>query len=454
MKRILSLLLILCLSAGVLPALGEEAKEAGDPEAVCYDFRLSARLNPDAFSASRQKALQGYVDLLDAVSLEGSFALALDGSVFDLSLSVIPTDAGAAPLRFRARGNDSCFFITSPLLGQEQVALSADSLLDFCVKGYNHLGVPFQYAAYLYPYVWKVAFREPVNSWNRMVRHMKSDGKIKKSRVKKMTQRWAAQLDANHFLNAIIAALEMDAGTDVYGFLSEIPDWFLEDVTQNHSIRVRKENGAEYWHAAWGDIAVRVNDPDHQSLKVTLPETPSGWTPFWNCDRTVDRDFSSLSLHAGIGRQDGQDMLDLLLDADSLPAVWPADCESTLRFSLSGDIFPETAFSLSLEGKSNGDFVVRVSPYTEGPAWITLTGSVVPRAEHVRIPAADPEEVNVSTDILRVNDETLAAFVSKIIRPAVAGMVDFLIGVPTSACQSILDDLTDSGILGMLLTAE
>ena len=54
-------------------------------------------------------------------------------------------------------------------------------------------------------------------------------------------------------------------------------------------------------------------------------------------------------------------------------------------------------------------------------------------------------------NIFSFNEESLADFTGKVIPAAVRNVISFVAAVPTAACQSLLDDLTDIGLLDMLL---
>ena len=54
-------------------------------------------------------------------------------------------------------------------------------------------------------------------------------------------------------------------------------------------------------------------------------------------------------------------------------------------------------------------------------------------------------------NVFSFNELTLAEFRSKVLPPLVKNVFSFIAAAPTSACQSFLDDLTDIGLLDMLL---
>ena len=54
-------------------------------------------------------------------------------------------------------------------------------------------------------------------------------------------------------------------------------------------------------------------------------------------------------------------------------------------------------------------------------------------------------------NIFAFNEETLAAFSHEVLPPLVRSLFTFIEAAPTAACQSFLDDITDLGVLDMLL---
>ena len=54
------------------------------------------------------------------------------------------------------------------------------------------------------------------------------------------------------------------------------------------------------------------------------------------------------------------------------------------------------------------------------------------------------------TSVFSINDDTLTDFVHAIRRPLFLGILDFLNELPPRACQSVMDDLENYGILDMI----
>ena len=54
-------------------------------------------------------------------------------------------------------------------------------------------------------------------------------------------------------------------------------------------------------------------------------------------------------------------------------------------------------------------------------------------------------------NVFSINEQKLPAFTKAVIPPLVRSIFSFVAAAPTAACQSFLDDLTEIGILDMLL---
>ena len=70
------------------------------------------------------------------------------------------------------------------------------------------------------------------------------------------------------------------------------------------------------------------------------------------------------------------------------------------------------------------------------------------------VPAFSVEELTSHLNIFSVNDKTVSDFSRQIRRPLISGILNFLDVIPASACQSIMDDLEEYGLLNLLLGEE
>ena len=454
-KRLMALLLLMALAAACLPASAEEA----DPPAEGFRFSFTLHLNRDALSPALQDHAEGYAELLDALRFEGTWAHAVSAELFELRLSVIPLHPDASPVDLRFYGKPDYVYVTSPLLGEERVVLSNDSLLEFCAKAYEHLGVPLQYAALLLPYTWEAALKLPAEDWKAMADTKDAGGVISSEAVARLSESWASRVASDRALEVLSTSLGLDTGLDgaVQAIFSEVPAYLLNQVTGGEEIRVRRQGAEEIWSSACGDFAFVRSEPELERLTVSLPPMASGYLPSLSAQRVLEGGQQSgqwiiriLSAAPGV-----EDLLDLQVSAASLPVSWPADCSSLMHLSLTGGLFANVGFSAYLRGNRSGDLTAEIrkpsSDGEPGPAMLTLTGSLVPAPEITTVPDVSWGTFRNSTDVFRANDSSLSDFVSRVVRPLASGVLKFLIGVPASSCQIILDDLTDAGILHMLL---
>ena len=86
-----------------------------------------------------------------------------------------------------------------------------------------------------------------------------------------------------------------------------------------------------------------------------------------------------------------------------------------------------------------------------GSLLLTVEGQALPSESEVADFDTEREwdAANV-LDILVANDATINAYLPQVMEPALKGLARFLIGIPTSACQAILDDLTEMGVFTVL----
>ena len=451
--RLLAWLLALCLISSVGFSEGELLPARG------YRFQLTMHLNDPAGEKGGRSSLSGYADLLDALVFEGTWAQAVDSDEMDLHLVLRPVDPAADPLTLRIFGTPAFRFLTSPVLGQEQLVFSNDSLLPFGVKTYEHLGIPLQYAAFLSPHTWNRAFSRSVREWKKMSDSRSAKGVVPRKNTNRMIKQWNSQLDSNTYLQTLISSIGLDTGMEEksQAFFTGIPDWFSKRVTRGKNIRVSRKNNAETWSSGGGTFA-RVETPEGTTrITLTLPAMDSGFQPAFFYENTRQEQSQALQLTAQIQETASPDepLLDLNVSGEGLPLDWPQDCDAEMNVNLRGKLFQNLAFSAFLRGTREGRLTLEFFPPIDesrlSDPVLTVSGTVEPLEGDVSVPAASEEDISRSVDILRVNDVTLAEFISGIQASFVPGMIRFLIGIPTTACQAVLNDLTDSGAVQLLL---
>ena len=151
-------------------------------------------------------------------------------------------------------------------------------------------------------------------------------------------------------------------------------------------------------------------------------------------------------------------MVNLSVSGTSLPLSYPCDASFSLAASIEGALYPN--FSLSVQGKTEKDGSVSVSvsvPQANGdPATLlTCEGTVVPgTADSVPDYNYTSEQLYGTYNFFSFSEYYMAKFKNAVTKTLVKSLLDFVAEAPTSACQSLLDDLTDSGIMNMMLMGQ
>ena len=466
MKKLLSLALILCLLAGAFPGRAESFPEDEtfpededvEPAAV-YDFDFTLRLYPDSLSEPVRERVRGYADLLEALRFRGTLTLALSGDCFDIKLSVIPKNREAEPIRIGIHGAEDLMYLTSPLLGEKSFSLDYFSFLAFCSKMSEHLDLPLHYLALLYPYTWKYSLRLPTEDWAGMVGKEDENGVIPAEAVKYLWECWSYRLERDEPTLILINTLckDLDAEDAFRGMLTEIPDYFVKTVAGEQEIRIVRDGGTETWHTASGEFFSRTETEKSGRITLNFPKMKTGYQPVFSLETVREDNHQSGRLTAQILGTDRlqEDLLNLEASIISFPVKWPSECWSLFSLSLTGEIVPNVGASVYLAAQENGHALVEVRKPTvdmePGALMLTMEGDLVPREGDHLIRMFSLDDLKGSLRIFTANDLDIRAYMEDLAIPVAEGLIRFLVGVPTSACQAVMDDLTDLGVLDLLL---
>ena len=153
------------------------------------------------------------------------------------------------------------------------------------------------------------------------------------------------------------------------------------------------------------------------------------------------------------------DLPELLLDfrafGSGLPSALPADSSFSLSVSIVGAVYPNYAFFIEGATKKDGAVTLSLSKpqsSSSDPSEILrCSGTFLPAAEPKIVPDYQLESLEGTFNIFSINEQNLPTFVSAVIPPLIRSVFSFVAAAPTAACQSFLDDLTEIGILDMLL---
>ena len=105
---------------------------------------------------------------------------------------------------------------------------------------------------------------------------------------------------------------------------------------------------------------------------------------------------------------------------------------------------------LIIESLSSGILSSSTANGTSDAEVLQVFGTVIPRQLEAAPSYWEGDFVEY-TNLFSVNDSSLRELAGRAAKPLLQGILDFLIEVPASACQSVMDDLTSSGLLSMAL---
>ena len=450
MKKFCCLLSVLILVALSFPVHAESPRTV---TGVDFDFRLC--LDAEAFPPAQRTRIRGYADLLESLSFRGSFFYEPESKVLDLNLEISPVDPQASPVTLHFFGYPESVMLSSNLFGNETVVFSNISLLEFVVKIHEHLGLNLQYAALAYPYVYEYSLTPVLRRWHKIF-YKKSESRIiTTSKIKSFADylEYAYTNHPNLELLIRTLCLSVDLEETIRSEIYNLPVYLTETLTRGRRIHITAEPGSEVWTVADKPIYTHTVSDKFEHIETDLPETPGGYQPFLFFSRQLKKSGVTLDLNAGWTRLGEDDIVSCVFYGEDLPTEWPGNVFSHGEAVLTGAIFPNFGFSWNLSADPEGRTIFSIGKPSygdnAGELIFAAEGTVLPREFTVR--EYTSEEIAACVDILRVNDVSLADFKNKIMGDAVSGLIHFLAGIPASACQSILDDLTDLGILDLLL---
>ena len=471
MKRLLVILMTIALS------FGAAAPGMGETETVySYDFDFTFHLEPSVFTEAELKRVQGYADLLEMLEIRGRWTYCEEYKSLDTEFSVIPVTNPDAAVSCRIYGFTSHLLLTSPLLGDQTILFNNEALMEFCLKTYEHLGLPLPYLALLHPYSFYNAFYYAVKAWEEHAAPAEGAERIPAADLRGAAEVWEQLLTEDNALLDWFSGLSLGSEQQetLMSELHNAPWYITNTLTGGKDIRLEGTAEDRSWIAG-GHEALRLIRQEGYSLTATsLPATESGYRPDYFMEESKTEETTHMSLllsyapdPEGAGESsDAVNLLTLMAEMN-WPSVWPAASVCQSSVSLTGELLPNFHFNAMLTTEADGAMTLDISlpskeassASTTAPAEevadasavaLSIRGRMTPRPEDPA-PWFEVGELIQHLNIFSVNDVTLNEFVHRIARSFATGMLNFLVEVPASACQSVMDDLTDYGVLSVIL---
>ena len=439
-KRALALTLAtLCLLMLPCPAPAEEP--------FCVGFDISFDV-PQPFG---DEVSEGAAELLRGLQLEGTWTA--QGSLLDWDGSFTLAGRERTRTALHIFGREERPVVECSLLGQERVMITMASMTEFCLKMYNHLGLPLYRLAFCLP--WCDAYGvEPLASLlGAALVPADGSGTISCEALQQLLTDWAELEWSGTGYSVWINALSVDTDVDsvLAGLLYDLSDWCAEHCADG--LHVTRSGGVTRWTASDGTEAAVLEDG---RLTVRLDGLASCGSLMLDW-----KGGSSLRLSAFLGSEE-----ETLLRAEIAAENLPAHLSTTEPFTVSAVISGRCAEGLPViadgpqglvpaAAGEGGVFSVYCAGSREGLAFSRTAEDPVIAVMHTRWREAAPAALRTPTvaesgiDILCVNDSTLPPFIRSIFQPMVKGLLPLLVEVSPKLCAALMDTLSNTGVFAM-----
>ena len=439
-RRLLCVLLCLCLMAPCLAAA------EGDVNGIQFDLQF--QMDPLAFPAENRKVLTGLADLINITSLQGTLATAYNGC-FDMNAALMLAGQGDTRATLRVYGTESHWAVESSLLGSEKMMINMIATLEFALKAYYHLDIPVQRVAlFVSPYVHTSAFEAFLSAWRGVMNTQEGPRVIAREDLLALAEELSAIAGDDRTFRVWTQAIALEAGYDeaIMEAMTTLPEW-LESFVDDTGIQITVSGATETWRTGDTTLFIRTVEENMNAWSITLPATVYGYTLSAFCK---SQSGGQHNLEVTITDEYDDTLLHASLQAEGLPAELPVSAPFTLDVDMDGSIFEEPLqLRLAGEGAEGYLSLSLLNSHTNQPQ-LTVSGTLQPYAPET-IPEFSTAQLLEGFNLLSINDEGLTQLVGSVASPLLKGAFPLLVHMPASSVQSILDLLTESGLLDFVV---
>ena len=444
LRRALCALLCLCL---LLPSLA-----LAEEDATGLRFDLAFQMDADAFPQEQRSVMRGIADLMNILTLQGTLERSFTGC-FDLNAQVMLSQLEDTRTSLRLYGMESCWGIKSSLLGDEILMVNLVALLEFSMKAYFHLNIPLQNLTLLIsPFVHTSALDPLINSWRRVMLAKTTKRTIPRKNILSMAREMSDFAAGDDVFYYWVQALALDAGYDeaIMEFMADLPEW-AKSFVSSQGVSVTFNGATETWTTGETTLFTRTIEDNVTAWSVTLPTTLNGFDASAYYNGQPDGEHT---LQINITDEYQDTVLDCLVKANNIPDLTsevPIASPFSLEVKMSGEALKNSMHLLFLGEGQDGSFTLSMlDPQTRTPQ-LTLSGTLVPYTPDV-VPHFTSEQMSKGMNLLSMNDVTLTQLLNKVSDPLLHGALPLLVHMPASSVQSILDLLTEHGVIDLLLS--
>ncbi|MBQ7845076.1 MAG: hypothetical protein IJ392_02875 [Clostridia bacterium] len=442
LRRALCALLCLCM----LPCA---ALAEGDVSGVRFDVAFT--MDPQAFSPEQRPLATGLADLMNILTLKGSLDQAYTGC-FDLNTEWMLNGEDATRTTLRLFGTEAFWGVESSLLGDEMLMVNMISLLEFSMKMYFHLEIPLQRLTLLIsPYVHTSAFEALGSAWQGVMLAQEGDRTIPYDQLLALASQLAEIAEGDRAFYYWTQSVGMEAGYDetLMEVMLSLPEW-AETILDEEGITVTTRGATETWRTGETTLFTRTVEDSVTAWSITLPAFPNGYafSAFYNGQPDGEH-----ILQVRIDDDYGDTTLDSTIKANNIPDLTrevPIASPFSLEVEMTGD-FMEEKLHLLFEGEGEGNnFSLRMLNAATRQPQLTMFGTLEATTPST-VPEFTTAQLMEGMNLLSMNDVTLTELLGNVAQPMFDGLVPILVHMPASTVQSLLDLLTEHGVIDLLV---
>lgn len=441
--RVLCAFLCLCLLAPGL-ALAE-------PDVSGVRFDLNFHMDPEAFPQEQKGVTTGIADLLNTLTLKGTLDQSFTGC-FDLNTEFMLSGKEATRTSLRLFGTEAYWGIESSLLGDEMLMVNMISLLEFSMKMYFHLEIPLQRLTLLIsPYVHTSAFDALGSAWRGVMHAQEGERTIPRDQLLALASQLAEIAESDRAFYYWTQAVGMEVGYDevIMEAMLTLPEW-AESFVDEEGIAVTIKGATETWRTGDTTLFTRTVEDSVTAWSATLPTSANGYavSVFYNGQPDGEH-----ILQARVTDEYGDTVMDCTIKANNIPDLTsevPIASPFSLEVEMEGEFLADK-LHLLFEGEGQDkQFSLQMLNAATGAPQLTVSGTLEPY-----IPGAAPSfttaQLMEGMNLLSMNDVTLTQLLTNAADPMFNGLLPLLVHMPASSVQSILDLLTEHGVIDLLV---
>ena len=253
MKRILSLVLLICMLCLSGAALADAS--AG--------FHMELELPCKA----EDPLLNAVFQILDGLTADGTWAQFRQS--FDLNAKLTFCGSKRTATDLQISGVPSHWSVASPLLGNVKLMLNQQALVEFAEKMNQHLDLPLQRLAMLYPYAVEDAFRAPLDLLRTSFSVDSGARTLSLEECWRISEDLSALTTEDRAFSVYLEALGEDAEflSQLLYTVIEFPAWM--EANGLDEIRISVQEDEQLWQS--GELTLCRRKADGSETHLSLP---------------------------------------------------------------------------------------------------------------------------------------------------------------------------------------